>query len=60
MGDLLKDIQNCKAQAEAPAAPAADTPGGAALAVAPLGPQFAARQLGLHYLKRYFLLITYR
>ncbi|KAG2424588.1 hypothetical protein HXX76_014317, partial [Chlamydomonas incerta] len=38
VGDLLKDIQNCKAQAEAPAAPAAANPGGAALAVAPLGP----------------------
>ncbi|KAG2430310.1 hypothetical protein HYH02_013787 [Chlamydomonas schloesseri] len=61
VGDLLKDIQNCKAQAEAPAAPpAAGANPGAALAVAPLGPQFAARQLGLHYLKRYFLLITYR
>ncbi|GLI60364.1 hypothetical protein VaNZ11_002488 [Volvox africanus] len=71
VGDLLLDIHNCKAQAKAPAAPTANTPiggtsrtsssGGAVAAVAaPLGPQFAARQLGLHYLKRYFLLITYR
>ncbi|GIM16088.1 hypothetical protein Vretimale_18744 [Volvox reticuliferus] len=70
VGDLLVDIQNCKAQAEAPAAPTAapiggtgrGISGGGAVTVvaAPLGPQFAARQLGLHYLHRYFLLITYR
>lgn len=65
VGDLLVDIHDCKAQANAIAAPAA-APAGAspgsitAAAVAPLGPQLAARQLGLHYLKRYFLLIAYR
>ncbi|GFR48167.1 hypothetical protein Agub_g10003 [Astrephomene gubernaculifera] len=66
VGDMLRDIHDCKAQAEAPgpattAAAAATSGGGTAVpAVALLGPQFAARQLGLHYLKRYFLLVTYR
>lgn len=50
----------CHWQADEAAEPQRGGPGGTPSFAAPLGAQFAARQLGLHYLKRYFLLITYR
>ncbi|MEW5312440.1 MAG: hypothetical protein WDW38_004074 [Sanguina aurantia] len=50
IGNLLADIRKCKMQAEEePAGKGIESVG-----------EFAARQLGVHYLKRYFLLIAYR
>ncbi|KAL6757553.1 hypothetical protein V8C86DRAFT_2622348, partial [Haematococcus lacustris] len=58
VGDLLDDIRTCKEAADAaPSTPMMSDPEavlGASLAVT------ASRQLGLHYLKRYFLLVAYR
>jgi hypothetical protein len=51
IGNLREDIKACKHIAEA--APGAD-------AEDPAAAGWAGRQLGLHYLKRYFLLISYR
>eukprot|EP01026_Neomeris_dumetosa_P055765 TRINITY_DN50829_c0_g1_i8.p1 TRINITY_DN50829_c0_g1~~TRINITY_DN50829_c0_g1_i8.p1 ORF type:complete len:321 (-),score=36.97 TRINITY_DN50829_c0_g1_i8:539-1501(-) len=49
VGNIVEDIRRCK---ERLATVQFDPQG--------IGLEFAARQLGLHYLKRYFLLITYR
>lgn len=58
IGDLLADIKMCKdAAGSLPSQPMASDP--EAVLRATLA-HHAARQLGLHYLKRYFLLITYR
>jgi hypothetical protein len=51
IGNLREDVKACKHIAES--APGADTED-------PQTAAWAARQLGLHYLKRYFLLISYR
>lgn len=50
IGNLRQDIKRCKHLAEVPSADRED-PGSSA---------WAARQLGVHYLKRYFLLICFR
>lgn len=50
IGNLREDIKACKHSAEAAPAQSED-PGSTA---------WAARQLGVHYLKRYFLLIAFR
>ncbi len=48
---MREDIKACKRIAEAAPSSATDDPQTAA---------WAARQLGVHYLKRYFLLVAYR
>ncbi|WIA11258.1 hypothetical protein OEZ85_011384 [Tetradesmus obliquus] len=50
IGNLREDIKACKHNASAPGQ-SSDDPGSMA---------WAARQLGVHYLKRYFLLIAFR
>eukprot|EP00197_Chlamydomonas_leiostraca_P007983 CAMPEP_0202863826 /NCGR_PEP_ID=MMETSP1391-20130828/4304_1 /ASSEMBLY_ACC=CAM_ASM_000867 /TAXON_ID=1034604 /ORGANISM="Chlamydomonas leiostraca, Strain SAG 11-49" /LENGTH=1425 /DNA_ID=CAMNT_0049543499 /DNA_START=116 /DNA_END=4393 /DNA_ORIENTATION=- len=61
IGNLLADIAKCKGTADAPMTPAKASSGEASYVVSAASDRhFAARQLGLHYLKRYFLLITYR
>uniref|UniRef100_A0A7S3QUH6 Tyrosine specific protein phosphatases domain-containing protein n=1 Tax=Dunaliella tertiolecta TaxID=3047 RepID=A0A7S3QUH6_DUNTE len=56
MGNILEDIRQCKETADA----APDTLLQADPQAVVNSSHSAARQLGLHYLKRYFLLITYR
>ncbi|GBF92770.1 paladin [Raphidocelis subcapitata] len=51
IGNLREDIKACKHIAESAPSAASEDPQTAA---------WAARQLGVHYLKRYFLLIAYR
>ncbi|KAI8474087.1 MAG: inositol hexakisphosphate-domain-containing protein [Monoraphidium minutum] len=51
IGNLREDIKACKHIAEAAPGAATEDPQTAA---------WAARQLGVHYLKRYFLLVSYR
>jgi len=73
IGNILADISRCKAlatQSDARTGNGGAGGGGRGEGDANrgnvndedslFGPRFAARQLGLHYLKRYFLLITYR
>ncbi|KAF5832016.1 hypothetical protein DUNSADRAFT_12232 [Dunaliella salina] len=56
MGNILEDIKQCKETADA----APDTLLQADPQAVVNSSHSAARQLGLHYLKRYFLLIAYR
>lgn len=51
VGNLREDIKACKHNAEAAPVQISEDPGSMA---------WAARQLGVHYLKRYFLLIAFR
>lgn len=51
IGNLRLDIKHCKRTMEAAPAPTMEQP---------LNERWAARQLGIHYLKRYFLLIAFR